>query len=360
VGGKAETSQYQYYGNLPRGMTPSEARAAGTFGTTGVFPERGGIPGLSTTGAKPVTMPTEAGGKGGLPLDESGRPYIPHDAFQIITGGRGAEGRTNMAYLAELAAQNYGIARVEAEDGTIQNIRVYNRGGGDIRYAPVSIGRGETRSAPYKHAPKKWKGGGGVESKEQARWKKQKHAYRDAKAAERDAASLDAIGEGTEEPSAEDFKAWFDRVTGYYGEDIWNEAKIGAGSGLTGRASIEYTAYAKGAFDRYSQLEQSDTKLGFYEWFQESQHIFGSAAWDNAMDKTVGGDYRTDKAKTAYEAYLGYEPDWEVEEPEFGGAASAPRYQAGGYFDYDTRGGAVPMTRRKARPGYLGLINWRI
>ena len=78
------------------------------------------------------------------------------------------------------------------------------------------------------------------------------------------------------------------------------------------------------------------------------------------MDKTVGGDYRSDKAKAAYEAYLGYAPDWEVEEPEFAGAAHAPRYQAGYNFDYDTRGGYAPMTRRKARPGYLGLINWRI
>ena len=47
---------------------------------------------------------------------------------------------------------------------------------------------------------------------------------------------------------------------------------------------------------------------------------------------------------------------------EGGGRAvgRAAQYQPGYNFDYDARGGYMPMTRQFARPNYLGLINWRI
>ena len=166
---------------------------------------------------------------------------------------------------------------------------------------------------------------------------------------------------------ASEFENWVNEITGWYSEDIWTEAKttyppaeepdLPPGQEP---AIYDYTVWAKAAFDRYNELEKSDTKRGFYDWYQENQHIFGSAAWDKVMGKTVDGSYDTDKAKTAYAAYLGYEPTWEEEEPEFGGAAHAPRYPPGYGSGYGAQGGYMPTVNRFARPNYLGSINWRI
>lgn len=179
----------------------------------------GGI--LKTVGATPTEI--AAGGVAGN--------YIPHDLFQQITRGYGTEGRANIARLAELGRSSYGgIVNVEAADGSIYKVKVRDRGGGDVRYTPVSGSSKAKGRLGYPRRSRRGSGRGGyfLETKEGLRYK---------------------------------------------------------------------------------------------EWKKEQKD----------GDDTSGG-----------------------------AVGSAPRYQPGYNFDYDTRGGYMPMIRQRARPGYLGLINWRI
>lgn len=352
----------QYDQGLPRGIGQPDYRRTHTK----VFQDRG-----IWQGRKPPTkaIPTEGAAEGGGEWE-----YIPYEAFQTLMRGKDAAGRAKLAELAKEAAENYGFARVESEAGDIYTVHVRDYGGGDVRFTPVS---GKTASLI-----KLKRAGGGKGPSYRGRrgqtWRPS--GRRRQSAAERHRGEMPPrYGQEPEPapaPTTEGLESWMNQVTGWYGEDIWEEARrtippaeepaipppTGEGEEeitITG-TPYDFTTWASPAFERYSQLEKTDTKLGFYDWYQESQYVFGAAAWDKVMGKTIGGEYDTDKAKSSYAAYLGYTPDWEEEEEEFGGAAYAPRYQAGQYFDYDSRGGAVPMTRRYARPNYLGLINWRI